>query len=156
MAILNSDLLHDTVHHPIKFQANSWNPSRVRAVTSSLRPGPKTYHGKSSVEHTKNGRARPFWIVICSMILCITPPNFSLVPEIFKELERERCSGQTDRRRDERNDRQQYPSTPMAAEGNKNTTTKFISPLIRIRKWLINLQLNCKHLQINSQDLNQN
>ena len=24
--ISNSDLLHGTVHHPTKFQANSWNP----------------------------------------------------------------------------------------------------------------------------------
>ena len=34
-----SNLLHVAVHHPTKFQANSWNPQRVRAVTSSLRPG---------------------------------------------------------------------------------------------------------------------
>ena len=40
MAILYSYLLHHTVHHSTTFQANSWNPERVIAVTSSLRPGP--------------------------------------------------------------------------------------------------------------------
>ena len=34
MAILNIDLLHVTVHRRTKFQANSWNPSRARAVMS--------------------------------------------------------------------------------------------------------------------------
>ena len=32
MAILNSDLLHVTVHHSTKFQANGWNAYRVKAV----------------------------------------------------------------------------------------------------------------------------
>ena len=40
LAILNSDLLHVTVLHPTKFQSNSLNPWRVRAVASSLRLGP--------------------------------------------------------------------------------------------------------------------
>ena len=26
MAILNGDLLHGTMHHPAKFEADSWNP----------------------------------------------------------------------------------------------------------------------------------
>ena len=42
-AILKSDLLHGTVHHSTKFQADSWNPPRVRAVTSFLRPAPSLY-----------------------------------------------------------------------------------------------------------------
>ena len=33
--ILSRDLLHGTVHHPTKFQADNWNPKSVRAVTSS-------------------------------------------------------------------------------------------------------------------------
>ena len=36
----SSDLLHGTVHHPTKFQADSWNFVRVITVTSSLWPGP--------------------------------------------------------------------------------------------------------------------
>ena len=33
-AILNSDLVHGTVYHPTKTQADVWNPLRFRAVTS--------------------------------------------------------------------------------------------------------------------------
>ena len=40
MAILNTELLHGTVHHAT-FQTNSWNHSIIRAVTSSPRPGPR-------------------------------------------------------------------------------------------------------------------
>ena len=35
MAILISNLVQGTAHHPTKYQDNSWNPKRVRAVTSS-------------------------------------------------------------------------------------------------------------------------
>ena len=34
IAILSSDLLHGTVHHPTKFQDDSWNPQRVRVGMS--------------------------------------------------------------------------------------------------------------------------
>ena len=46
--IFNSNLLYGTMHHHTTFQANSWNPQRVRAVTSAIRPG-----GQSSVECEK-------------------------------------------------------------------------------------------------------
>ena len=38
IAILNSNLLQATMHHPTKIQADNWNPLKVKAVTSSLRP----------------------------------------------------------------------------------------------------------------------
>ena len=38
MAILNN-LLYGTVHHPINFQVDIWNPWRARVATSSTRPG---------------------------------------------------------------------------------------------------------------------
>ena len=44
------------------------------------------------------------------MLLCIIPPNFRLIAEIFKELERELPSGRTEGRADGRNDRRQYRS----------------------------------------------
>ena len=73
---------------PTKFPADSWNPWRVRAVTSSLKPGQKAYHGKfqSSVERKKIGRAWSFQIAICSVVLCITPTNFRLIAEDQKSL----------------------------------------------------------------------
>ena len=53
----------------------------------------QAYHGKfqSSVEHTKIGQAWPFYTSICFMVLCIIPPNFRLITEIFQEWERKRC-----------------------------------------------------------------
>ena len=42
IAIFDSYLLHATVHHPAKFQADTLRPQRVRTATSSLRPGKKT------------------------------------------------------------------------------------------------------------------
>ena len=76
-----------------------------------------------------HGMHKNWQIAICSMVLCIIPPNFRLLAEILKELEREHCSGrtdglmvgQTDGQMARRNDRGQYPSTPMAAEGKKNS-----------------------------------
>ena len=38
------------------------------------------------------------------MVMCIIPPNFRLLAEILKELERERRSGWTDRQTDRRTD----------------------------------------------------
>ena len=60
----------------------------------------QTYHGKfrSYMKHVKIGQAWPPFIEICFMVLCITPPNFRLIPEILQELEGQRCpSGRTDR-----------------------------------------------------------
>ena len=51
------------------------------------------------------------------MALCIIPSNFRLITEILKELEWECHSVWTDRRMAEHNDRRQYASAPMAAEG---------------------------------------
>ena len=55
------------------------------------------------------------------MVLCIIPPSFRLITEILKAIERERRSartdGQTDSQTDGGNDRRQYPSAPMAANG---------------------------------------
>ena len=57
------------------------------------------------------------------------PAKFYADTEILKGLEGERRFGRTDGRMDRqtdgraagRNDRRQYPSAPMAAEGNKST-----------------------------------
>ena len=83
MVILNSDLFHGTVHHPTKFPTDSWNPSRVWAVTPSLGPGP-SLSWKISMECTKIGWAHPFSITICFMVLCITPPHFRPIAEILR------------------------------------------------------------------------
>ena len=90
IAILNSNhLLHHTVHHPTKFQADSWNPWRVKGAMSSLRPGPSLFwEFESSVERAKIGQAWPFYIAICFMLLCTIPPNFRQIAEILQELER--------------------------------------------------------------------
>ena len=56
MAILNRYLHHHTVNHATKFQADSWNLLRVKAVTSSLGPGPSLFWKfQSSVERAKFG-----------------------------------------------------------------------------------------------------
>ena len=115
------------MHNPTKFQADIWNPKRVRAVTSSLRPGPKNYRGKfqSSVEHAKIGRAWSFLITICSMVLYIIPPNFRLIAEILKELERD---GQTDGQTGGRPD----------AMTDDNTRRRRWRPRVKIKSDLIN------------------
>ena len=105
IAIFSSDLLHGTAHHLSKFQANSWNPWSVRAVTSSLGPGPSLFRKfQSSVEQAKIGWAWPYFIAICSIVLCIIPQNFRLIAEIIKELEWERHSGWIDGQMDRRTD----------------------------------------------------
>ena len=97
MAIFSNDLLHGTVHHPTKFQANSWKPLRVKAVTSSLGPSPSLFWKfLSSVERVNFCWAGPFYIAICFIILCIIPPNCRPIAEILKEAEREHGSGRTD------------------------------------------------------------
>ena len=98
----------------------------------------KAYHGKfqSSVEHAKIGRAWPYFIAICPMVLCIISPHFRRIADILKALEHTVHSGWTDRqiygqmdRQTGRqtdgwtagcNDRQQYPSAPMLAEGKNS------------------------------------
>ena len=87
---------------------------------------------ESSVEHAKIGRAWPYFIAICSMVLCIIPPHFRLIAEILKELEHKGHSEwtngqthwQTDRQTDRwtagHNDWRQYPSTSMLVEGKNS------------------------------------
>ena len=48
LAISNSNLLHVTVHHPSKFETDTWNPLRVTAVASSIRSGKKRRSWKIS------------------------------------------------------------------------------------------------------------
>ena len=85
MAILSNHLLHGTMYHPTKFQANNWNTLRLRAVTFSLGPVPSLFWKfQSAVERAKNGWAWPFYIAICFMLLCIIPPNFRLIPAILR------------------------------------------------------------------------
>ena len=70
------------------------------------------------------------------MVLCIIPPKFRLIPETLKELElwalfgtgRQRPDRQMDRQTAGSNDRRQYPSEPMMAEG-KSCNQNSIYPL---------------------------
>ena len=124
MAILNTYLLHETVHHPTKFQADTCNPWRVRVVASSLRPDPSLSWKISKVRgtHTKIGQAWAFYIAICFMVLYIIPHNLRPISKIPEELEW-LChhSGWTDGQTDSRTDGhgwQQYLSAPMATKGN--------------------------------------
>ena len=55
------------------------------------------------------------------MVLCTIPLNCRLMAEVLKELEQERRSGRTAGR----NDRGQYPSAPMAADGNNRKPWPF-------------------------------
>ena len=85
----SSDLLHGTLHHLTKFQVDSRNPERVKAVTSSLGPGPSLFWKfQSSVECAKTGRACPFYTAICFSTMCIIPPNFRPIAKMLKELKR--------------------------------------------------------------------
>ena len=61
MAILKSDLLHGTVHHPTKFQADCWNPYKFIALTpfeadrrTSGRMEQRQYPSVSVVDGGKN------------------------------------------------------------------------------------------------------
>ena len=79
----HSDLLHGTVHNSNKFQSNSWNPYRVRAVILALRPCGKF---KISMECAKIVQAWLFLKVMCFMVLCIIPSNFRLRAKILNKL----------------------------------------------------------------------
>ena len=61
VAILNIHLIQSAVHYYTQFQTNSWNPKRVRRVTSSLGPL-QSYQRifQNSVECVKIGRTWPF------------------------------------------------------------------------------------------------
>ena len=57
-------------------------------VMSSLGLGPSLFWKiQSSMESAKIGRAWPFLIETCFMLLCIIPPNYRPIAEILKELE---------------------------------------------------------------------
>ena len=88
MAILGSDPIHGTVHHLTIFEADRWNAPRT-AVMSSLGLCPSLFWTfQSAVVSAKFGRAQPFLIVICFIILCIIPPNFRPIAEILKASKR--------------------------------------------------------------------
>ena len=77
------------MHLSTKFQADNWNHWSVKAVTSSLGPGPSLFWKfQSSMERAKIGVAWLFQIVTCAMLLCIIPLNFRPIAEILKESER--------------------------------------------------------------------
>ena len=84
----NNDLLHDIVHHTTQFQANIWNPKRVRVVASVWNMV-QVYHGKflCFCGIHKKSLSIVFLIVSCFMVLCITAPHVRLITEILKELE---------------------------------------------------------------------
>ena len=88
MAILHSDLPCGTMHHPTKFQAEAEIPKELER---KHRPSnlDQIYHEKfqCSIEHTKISREWPFLVTISFMVLCITPPYFGPIFDIFEEQE---------------------------------------------------------------------
>ena len=121
-------------------------------------PGLGTFHRnfQSSVEHTKISRLLPFYIVICFIVLCITPPNFRPLVEIFKELEAA-MSFRMDRWPSRCMEWPQYPSVPMAAKDNN---CKYMSMFLKVSSphqglWYKlqnrHTKLNCSDLQISVQ-----
>ena len=69
-------LLHHTVHHPTISRPIAGTLKRVKAVTSSLGPGPSLiWKFQSSVQHAKIDWAWQFLRAICFMLLCIIPPK---------------------------------------------------------------------------------
>ena len=89
LVISNRDLLHDTLHHATKLLAviSFLTFRNMSHISSDL---VQAYHGKfqSSMKRAKLVHVWPFSIVICFMVLCITPPNFRPIAEILKESER--------------------------------------------------------------------
>ena len=70
--------LHGKLHHATKFQAITWFP-QVHLSGPSL-------SWKSSVEHAKIGRAWPFYVAMCFMVLCKIPQTFRPIAAILKEF----------------------------------------------------------------------
>ena len=76
----------------------------------------------------KIGRARPFWLPICFLVLCNITPNFRPKADILKSLQRKRRSSRTDRHRGRRTDgRMERRQCPAATGVKIHSKMSFVS-----------------------------